>query len=107
MSIFHDNGDGLCAHCGLPLTTHYRSDGRCLNDFQHGSIECDHNYVIKFRDKANVHFERHGEAIGGLIFDTLPGGQLELIDFDGAYVLPRPVTKALRAFGFHVDTTFD
>lgn len=31
MSIFQDNGHGLCVTCGQPSREHYQSDGRCMS----------------------------------------------------------------------------
>lgn len=47
------------------------------------------------------HFEKGGEAIGGLWFDDHT-----LIDHDGTFFLPKSVAKALRDAGYHVSEDF-
>lgn len=73
------------------------------------TLTAENGYEIVLSDPMNAVFSRHGEAIGHLIFERMmgPSGQFELVDYDGVYCLPRSVAKALRAAGFHVDTTFD
>lgn len=44
---------------------------------------------------------------GGLWFERLEGGGLELVDFDGAYSLPQAITDKLRAEGYTVGAEFD
>lgn len=44
---------------------------------------------------------------GGLWFERLEGGGLELVDFDGAYSLPQAITNKLRAEGYTVGAEFD
>ena len=50
---------------------------------------------------------RDGSEGGGLWFETTSERCLELLDFDGAFMLPRSVVSALRAAGFVLDDTFD
>lgn len=50
---------------------------------------------------------RDGEEGGGLWFETTSERCIELIDFDGAFMLPRSVVSALRGAGFVLDDTFD
>jgi hypothetical protein len=49
---------------------------------------------------------RDGSEGGGLWFEPA-GRTLELIDYDGAFELPRAVVAALRAAGYILDETFD
>jgi hypothetical protein len=44
------------------------------------------------------HFERNGEAIGGLWFDSAK----DLIDYDGVFYLPLHVATALKTNGYTV-----
>jgi hypothetical protein len=48
---------------------------------------------------------RDGTEGGGLWFEPA-GRALELVDYDGAFELPRAVVAALRAAGFTLDETF-
>jgi hypothetical protein len=48
-----------------------------------------------------------GSEGGGLWFDRLTDGRLNLIDYDGDYMLPKPVIDALRLAGFCVDVDFE
>ena len=51
---------------------------------------------------------KDGSEGGGLWFERLDTkGTLELIDYDGAFELPRSVVAALRAAGVVMDETFD
>lgn len=50
---------------------------------------------------------RDGSEGGGLWFDPSSERCSELIDFDGAFMLPRSVVSALRAAGFVLDESFD
>ena len=57
---------------------------------------------------------KNGNEGGGLWFDEVPGlyreGQtptLELVDFDGYYMLPHSVVAALRKAGYILDETFN
>ena len=43
---------------------------------------------------------------GGLWFELMPDGRLELTDYDGVVELPRKVKAALIADGFYVDDTY-
>jgi hypothetical protein len=47
-----------------------------------------------------------GSEGGELLFDALPDGRLELMDYDGAFELPRPVVAALTAHGVVVGEEF-
>ena len=49
---------------------------------------------------------RDGSEGGGLWFERC-GDALELIDYDGAFELPRRVVDALRAAGVILDETFN
>ena len=65
--------------------------------------------VVKI-DTASLYgyFEhRDGTEGGGLWFERLDSGALELLDYDGVFELPRPVVAALRAAGYVLDETFD
>ena len=54
------------------------------------------------------YFERKdGSEGGGLWFERLADGTLELVDYDGMACLPRSVVEALRGAGFVLDETFD
>jgi hypothetical protein len=55
------------------------------------------------------YFERKdGSEGGGLWFDKATAhGHLNLVDFDGMYVLPMKVITALRAAGVVVDADFE
>lgn len=46
---------------------------------------------------------RDGSEGGGLWFELLPDGKLELIDYDGDYELPQAVVELLRAEGYVLD----
>lgn len=50
---------------------------------------------------------KDGSEGGGLWFDRLSDGRLNLIDYDGDYMLPHPVIDALRLAGFCVDVDFE
>lgn len=50
---------------------------------------------------------KDGSEGGGLWFDRLSDGQLNLIDYDGDYMLPHPVINTLRLAGFVVDVDFE
>lgn len=50
---------------------------------------------------------KNGTEGGGLWFDRLANGSLELVDFDGAGVLPRAIVDAMRSAGFILDETFN
>lgn len=54
------------------------------------------------------YFERKdGSEGGGLWFERVDGGALELVDYDGVACLPRSVVAALRAAGYVLDESFD
>jgi hypothetical protein len=48
-----------------------------------------------------------GTEGGGLWFEKRPDGKLELLDYDGWYILPAYVATLLRESGFIVDESFD
>jgi hypothetical protein len=50
---------------------------------------------------------KNGSEGGGLWFDRLSDGRVNLIDYDGDYMLPKPVIDALRLAGFIVDVDFE
>lgn len=50
---------------------------------------------------------KDGSEGGGLWFDRLSDGRVNLIDYDGDYMLPKPVIDALRLAGFIVDVDFE
>jgi len=50
---------------------------------------------------------KDGTEGGGLWFERLESGQLDLVDYDGDYCLPRSVVAALRASGVSVDADFE
>ena len=50
---------------------------------------------------------RDGSEGGELLFDRLPGGVYELVNYDGAFSLPVAVVNSLRAAGFVLDESFD
>lgn len=53
---------------------------------------------------------RDGTEGGGLWFSPTPvqvPRGLELVDYDGAYELPRGVVALLKEAGFYLDDTFD
>jgi hypothetical protein len=50
---------------------------------------------------------KNGSEGGKLLFNRLPGGMYELVDYDGAFELPAAVVSSLRASGFVLDETFD
>lgn len=53
------------------------------------------------------YFERRdGSEGGGLWFERLDNGTLELVDYDGVSCLAPSVSKALRAAGYVVDADF-
>ncbi len=43
---------------------------------------------------------------GGLWFESLDGGVLALIDYDGVFELPHKVAEGLRALGYIVNEEF-
>jgi hypothetical protein len=58
-------------------------------------------------DSQYGYFEhRDGSEGGGLWFEGDKDTGLELTDYDGVYVLPRPVVAALRAHGVTVPSEF-
>ena len=68
----------------------------------------DHGQVHVYTSRLAGYWERRDGSEGGtLTFGWLITGRLELIDYDGAGVLPNAVVKALRAAGFVLDDTFD
>lgn len=71
-------------------------------------IECERNYSIVFhKDPLRGHFERDGEAIGGLWFERMTDQTLALSDYDGTTSLPRPVLDGLRDNGYIVTPDFE
>lgn len=70
----------------------------------------DGRYKITIReDRKSGWWERDGEAIGHLIFDSIPAhdsAAIELVDYDGVFELPKTVARLLREANIHVDTTF-
>lgn len=50
---------------------------------------------------------KDGSEGGGLWFERIEGGALELVDYDGLACLPRSVVAALRAAGYVLDESFD
>jgi hypothetical protein len=50
---------------------------------------------------------KDGSEGGGLWFELLDDGRLDLVDYDGYYYLPKAVVKALREAGVSVDETFE
>lgn len=73
----------------------------------------DHGAVGIDTDALYGYWERKdGSEGGGLWFDRLPAGTvgfaagLDLIDFDGAFDLPKAVKTALVAAGVYLDKTF-
>jgi len=49
---------------------------------------------------------RNGSEGGGLWFEQPTGRPLELVDYDGHYVLPAPVVRALLAAGVVIEPEF-
>jgi len=66
-----------------------------------GEVGINLEYMVGYWER------KDGSEGGTLTFDCLPGGVYELIDYDGAGVLPNAVVSALRAAGFVLDETFD
>lgn len=52
------------------------------------------------------HNELGDESGGGLWFDTTESGQLNLIDYDGVFELPKDVIEALVRLGCQVGEDF-
>lgn len=53
-------------------------------------------------------FERDRDGTGGgLWFEVNEAGQLELIDYDGVFALPKPVLRALRSAGVNAGRDFE
>lgn len=50
---------------------------------------------------------KDGSEGGGLWFSHSEDGPLDLIDYDGDYMLPKAVIDALRLAGFRVDADFE
>jgi hypothetical protein len=50
---------------------------------------------------------KDGTEGGGLWFERLEDGRLDLTDYDGAFALPKAVTDALRLAGFSVEEIFE
>jgi len=65
--------------------------------------------VVKIDTAARYGYWEHkdGTEGGGLWFDGSLGSLLELVDFDGYYMLPRSVVDALRKAGYILDETFN
>lgn len=51
--------------------------------------------------------QKNGMEGGGLWFDRLADGRLDLTDYDGAFTLPKAVVKALREAGINIDEIFE
>lgn len=49
---------------------------------------------------------KNGSEGGGLWFERLDNGSLELIDYDGVFELPRSVVAALKAHGIVLDEAY-
>lgn len=49
---------------------------------------------------------KNGSEGGGLWFERLDNGSLELIDYDGVFELPRSVVAALKAHGYVLDEAY-
>ena len=67
----------------------------------HGVVQIDTAALYGYWER------RDGSEGGGLWFERIEGGALELIDYDAAFELPRSVVAALRAAGYVLDETFD
>ena len=50
---------------------------------------------------------RDGTEGGGLWFERLDDGRLDLVDYDGSFALPNAVIDALRASGVSVEEIFE
>jgi len=50
---------------------------------------------------------KDGTEGGGLWFERLDDGRLDLVDYDGAFALPMAVITALRASGVSVEEIFE
>jgi hypothetical protein len=75
---------------------------------EHGSVSIDPVARYGFWEY------RDGTEGGGLWFDAVPGlyrkGEaetMELVDYDGAFALPRSVIAALRSAGYILDESYD
>jgi hypothetical protein len=50
---------------------------------------------------------KDGTEGGGLWFERLDDGRLDVVDYDGAFSLPVSVIEALREANISLDETFD
>ena len=70
---------------------------------EHGKVGIDPAALYGYWER------KDGSEGGGLWFDRLPAGTagypsgLDLIDYDGAFELPRSVVAALRVAGIYLD----
>ena len=72
----------------------------CGDDPQKGRVQIDTESRYGYWERSD------GTEGGGLWFGT-DMGCLELLDYDGAYELPKAVVKALRDYGVFVGDVFD
>jgi hypothetical protein len=68
---------------------------------EHGNVEIDESAMYGAWEYKN------GMEGGGLWFERLQDGRLDLVDYDGAFALPKAVVTALRASGVSVEEIFE
>ena len=66
-----------------------------------GNVQIDESALYGAWDQKN------GMEGGGLWFDRLADGRLDLTDYDGDYTLPRSVIAAMRNAGISVSPDFE
>jgi hypothetical protein len=71
------------------------------NSTEYGDVKIDPEALYGAWD------HKDGSEGGGLWFELLDDGRLDLVDYDGHWCLPKAVVKALRESGVSVDETFD
>jgi hypothetical protein len=68
---------------------------------ERGNVEIDESAMYGAWEHKN------GMEGGGLWFERLDDGRLDLVDYDGAFALPMAVVTALRASGVSVEEIFE
>ena len=85
----------------VSMSNQYNFDFRCYYKGFDGGVFVDTAALYGYWEY------KDGTEGGGLWFEKRPDGNLELLDYDGWYILPAYVATLLRESGFIVDETFD
>ena len=73
------------------------------------TLKSDKGYEISIDPAARYGYWEYpdGTEGGGLWFETMPDGTLELVDYDGIGVIHPSIVRALREAGYCLDGSFD